>query len=128
MSSRIHSNKVIATLVFEELKRANKLYGTSFVSPHEGYAVILEELDEIFEEIKKKSPDKDRMMEEAIQVGAMAIKFIQSMDRWPWLDLKMSAHELKCLQRRYAVLTVDKLAELGHDPCLSCDKLCQWKP
>ncbi|AFM40311.1 hypothetical protein Desaci_1285 [Desulfosporosinus acidiphilus SJ4] len=125
---RIRSNNVRAAFIFEELERANQIYGTSFHSPHEGYAVMLEEMDELFEEIKKKNPDKDKLMEEAVQIGAMAIKFIQSLEHWPWLDLKMSAHELKCLQCRYAVLTADKLAELESDPCLSCNKLCQWKP
>lgn len=118
---------IIAAELLQELDRANELYGTSFASPHEGYAVILEELDELFEEIKKKNPDKDKLMEEAIQIGAMAIKFIHSLEHWPWLDLKMSAHELKCLQCRFAVLTADKLVELKHDPCLRCDDLCQWK-
>lgn len=118
---------IIAAELLKELDRANQRYGTSFHSPHEGYAVMLEEMDELFDEIKKKHPDKDRMMEEAIQVGAMAIKFILSLKQWPWLDLKMSAHELKCLQCRYSVLTADNLADLESDPCLSCNNLCQWK-
>jgi len=62
-------------LMLVELTRANKMY-PRFHSPHEGYAVLLEELDELWDEIKKKQPDKTRMREEAIQVGAMAIKFI----------------------------------------------------
>ena len=63
--------------ILEELERANRIY-EPFNSPHEGYAILLEEMDELFEEIKKKQPDKTRMREEAIQVGAMAIKFILS--------------------------------------------------
>jgi len=64
-------------LMLVELTRANEVY-PRFNSPHEGYAIMLEEMDELFEEIKKKQPDKTRMREEAIQVGAMAIKFILS--------------------------------------------------
>ena len=64
-------------LMLVELTRANKMY-PQFHSPHEGYAVLLEEMDELWDEIKKKQPDKTRMLEEAIQVGAMAIKFIKS--------------------------------------------------
>ncbi|KLU65705.1 hypothetical protein DEAC_c23350 [Desulfosporosinus acididurans] len=119
--------KKTSFLFVEELQRANRIYGPSFASPHEGYAIMREELEELWEEIKKKRPDKLRMMEEAIQVGAMAMKFIQSLDHWSWLGLKMSAQELKCLQCRYRVITSDILADLESDPCLTCNKLNQWK-
>ncbi len=46
-----------------------------FNSAHEGYAVILEELDELWEEVKRKVPNKQAMRKEAIQVAAMAIRF-----------------------------------------------------
>ena len=118
---------IIASAMVEELERANKIHGTSFNSPHEGYAVMLEEMDELFDEIRKKRPDKDRMRDVAIQIGAMAIKFIQSLDNWPWLGLKMSAQELRCLQCRYSVLRADELAVVGSDPCLTCDDLSNWK-
>jgi transcriptional regulator with XRE-family HTH domain len=72
----------VASLMVQELKRANKLYGTSFASAHEGYAILLEELDELWDEIKKKHPDQTRLREEAIQVGAMALKFIASLQSW----------------------------------------------
>ena len=49
-----------------------------FVSYHEGYAVLKEELDELWDEIKG-SQNKDRLREEAIQVGAMAIRFINDL-------------------------------------------------
>lgn len=47
-------------------------------SPHEGYAIILEEMDELWEEIKKQHDawSKDRMYDEAKQVAAMAIRFM----------------------------------------------------
>lgn len=51
-----------------------------FAGPHEGYAVILEELDELWAEIKddKRSKDdrKQAMRAEAIQVAAMALRFV----------------------------------------------------
>jgi hypothetical protein len=46
-----------------------------FHSGHEGYAVIKEELDELWDEIKKNGPSS-RLKSEAIQVAAMAIRFI----------------------------------------------------
>lgn len=45
-------------------------------SAHEGYAVILEELDELWDEIKKQKPDPAKCRKEAIQVGAMAARFV----------------------------------------------------
>ena len=49
-----------------------------FHSAHEGYAVILEEVDELWDEIKKKPANRNtiEMRKEAIQVAAMAIRFI----------------------------------------------------
>jgi NTP pyrophosphatase (non-canonical NTP hydrolase) len=43
-------------------------------SAHEGYSVILEELDEFWEEVRKKRVDrsKGKMLSELIQVAAMA--------------------------------------------------------
>jgi hypothetical protein len=46
-----------------------------FNSIHEGYSVILEELDELWAECKTKTPDKSALRIEAIQLAAMAIRF-----------------------------------------------------
>ena len=110
----------VAELLIEELKRANRMYGTSFASPHEGYAVILEELDELFEEIRQKRPDKERLREEAIQIGAMAIKFIMSIEDWGKVK-KRSHIEASCRKCRYNVMTSVELVELGRDPCETCN-------
>ena len=47
-------------------------------SAHEGWAVIFEELDELWEEVRKRSTDRDRMAmrREAMQVAATAIRFM----------------------------------------------------
>ena len=119
----------VAELLIKELNRANCMYGTSFSSAHEGYAVILEELDELFEEIRQKRPVKERLREEAIQLGAMALKFIMSIDHWGKVEKQsIEASCRKCRQCEFASLTADKLAELGSDPCDFCnDNLCNWK-
>jgi len=62
-------------LVLSELERAVQTY-SAFNSAHEGYAVILEELDELWEEIRKRNPDPHRIQKEVVQVGAMAIRFL----------------------------------------------------
>lgn len=47
-------------------------------SAHEGYAVLLEEVEELWDEIKKKPSKRstEAMQEEATQVAAMAIRFM----------------------------------------------------
>lgn len=46
-----------------------------FNSPHEGYAVLLEEVDELWHEIKG-AQDPRRIRDEAKQVAAMAIRLM----------------------------------------------------
>lgn len=45
-----------------------------FNSSHEGYAVIKEEFDELWDEVKANN--KTRAREEAVQVAAMAVRFM----------------------------------------------------
>lgn len=63
--------------VGSELSRALDRY-PDMNSSHEGYAVILEELDELWDEVKKKPSERSKalMRGEAIQVAAMAVRFI----------------------------------------------------
>lgn len=58
-----------------ELDRAMGIHAPMH-SYHEGYAVILEELDELWDEIKKRSPDRARIRTEATHVAAMALRFM----------------------------------------------------
>ena len=54
----------------------------SFHSTHEGYGVLKEEVDELWDEIKiSKTFDRANllMVDEAIQVAAMAIKFVENL-------------------------------------------------
>ena len=47
-----------------------------FASNHEGYAIILEELDELWDELKSKGATREDITGEAKQVGAMALRFL----------------------------------------------------
>jgi hypothetical protein len=60
-----------------ELYRAVRLFGP-FKNGHEGWAVIREEVDELWDEVKNnKRPDHvERQRKEAIQIAAMALRFV----------------------------------------------------
>lgn len=64
-------------MIVQEYGRAAKMNG-QFANAHCGYAVILEELDELWDEIKKRHGERDleRMRREACQVAAMALRFM----------------------------------------------------
>lgn len=68
------ANKITFTdLVREELIRARRQF-KPINSPHEGKATIEEEFDEYWDEAKKKQAkrSKSKMLEELVQVAAMA--------------------------------------------------------
>lgn len=63
--------------VLKELDTATLNYG-AFHSPHEGFAIILEELDELKAEVWKRPElrDQEKLRAEAKQVAAMALRFM----------------------------------------------------
>ncbi len=70
--------------VDQEIARAKSLHPGNFHGRHEGYAVLLEEVDELWELAKKNPVKMDRydaviwrnkMYKEAIQIAAMAVRF-----------------------------------------------------
>lgn len=60
-----------------EIGRAVARYPV-FNSHHEGYAVLLEEVDELWDEVKTNNHGKAKA--EALQVAAMAIRFITDLE------------------------------------------------
>ena len=70
-------NRVIDQ-VAAELDRAYAKFPVPQTSNHEGYAVVLEDLDEAWDEIKRDNSVYAR--KEMIQVAAMAIRFIADLD------------------------------------------------
>jgi len=67
----------IAEAIYDECCWATTQF-PPFASAHEGYAILLEEMDELKTEIWKHQSKRDmaRMRKEAIQVGAMALRFV----------------------------------------------------
>lgn len=60
-----------------ELNRARRKHPAKWNSPHEGYAIILEELDEVWEEIKRN--DLNAARTEMLQVAATALRFLEEV-------------------------------------------------
>lgn len=65
----------IISAVWNEYTAASEKFN-KFNSAHEGYAVILEELDELWDEVKLKTGTQMTQFQEAKQVAAMAIRFM----------------------------------------------------
>ena len=66
-------------LIQAEHDKAKKKYTQNFTSNHEGFAVLKEEVDELWDEVKRKHPSNEQMREEAIQIGAMALRFLNEL-------------------------------------------------
>ncbi len=67
-------------LIESEYIRASGLY-PDFHSNHEAYAVIKEEVDELWDAIKKEKNVKgnDQIRHELIQIGAMVVKYLDNL-------------------------------------------------
>ncbi len=63
--------------IYSEYQNASDKF-PKFNSAHEGFAVLKEEVDELWEEVRAKQGKRDskNMRKEAIQIGAMAVRFI----------------------------------------------------
>jgi hypothetical protein len=65
--------------VFLETKSALRKHGPQH-SPHEGIAVLQEEVDELWDEIKANRGRQASARAEAIQVAAMAVRYVLDND------------------------------------------------
>ena len=71
-----------------ELRKASGKF-KPFNSPHEGYAVILEELDELWEHVKANDGADGEAFWEAIQIAAMALRYcydLSAVSAWEVSD------------------------------------------
>jgi len=60
-----------------ELSRARQKWPAGFHSGHEGYAVIKEELEELWEAVRRD--DLRAQRSEAVQIAAMALRFLTDL-------------------------------------------------
>jgi NTP pyrophosphatase (non-canonical NTP hydrolase) len=66
--------KTFPQLLQDELVNARLKHPTNIHNVHEGYSVILEEIDEYWEWVKRKTKNREpeEMLKELIQIAAMA--------------------------------------------------------
>ncbi len=69
--------------ILDEIDRA-KVHGDKYASLHEAYAVLAEEVDEVWDIVKQKKSKRSAadLRAELNQVAAVAIKMIGSMDQF----------------------------------------------
>lgn len=82
-----------------------------FNNPHEGFAVIKEELDELWDAIKANS-SKEILEGEAKQVGAMALRFL--------IDCCSVEYEDSADIRKQCLNCVDRKFKIENGYCKNC--------
>lgn len=77
-----------------ELELARTKHPRRLADPFDGLGVILEELDEFWDEVRKQEPDTDRCLEELAQTGAMVMRLASEVNGWDSRELlTMAARE-----------------------------------
>ena len=61
-------------LIVREYRRAKAMHPRDYASPHEGFAIVREEVDELWDEIKRNSRHETTI--EATHVGATILRFL----------------------------------------------------
>lgn len=87
-------------------------------SPHEGYAVIREELDELWEKVKANVGHQSDAMDEAIQVAAMGVRYVLD------LSAKPLARVVQCGLAINADFCTRPIGHLGHHSRVGCSEGC----
>lgn len=73
--------KPFAELVHDELNRARHLHPQPQSSAHHGWAVLMEEVDELWDQVRLRGEKRDHqnMLTELVQIGAMAQRMAEEV-------------------------------------------------
>lgn len=71
----------ISGQIADELDHAYAKHGREPWGRHEFYAILKEEVDELWDAIKRNDP-QDNVVDEAIQVAAMVFRYLETGDRY----------------------------------------------
>lgn len=99
----------IINAIENELDRAYKKHGAPQWGRHEFYAILKEEVDELWSDIKADKP-QENVVKEAIQVAAMVVRYLETNDRYrepvpTYVDPSLRAAFPKDLPDRSPLLT-----------------------
>ena len=103
--------------VATELIKATAKHG-SMNSGHEGWAVIKEEMDELWEHVRADTWRGPEARHEAIQIAAMALRYIIDLSDQTDLDVlnnKKTTKELRMAQLQRKQSIPDAMAVLGRE-------------
>ena len=67
--------------IADELARAYAKHGSEKWGRHEFYGVLMEEVDEAWDDIKDDMPS-DQLRKEIIQIAAVCIRYLETGDRY----------------------------------------------
>ena len=73
--------RAIVEAISKELDRAYSKHGRQQWGRHEFYAILKEEVDELWDAIKADHPQGQVVME-AVQVAAMCFRYLETRDRY----------------------------------------------
>lgn len=76
---RITARSAFIDMMENELDRAYEKHGEEPWSRHEFYAILLEEVDELWDDIKADKPLEDAL-KELVQVAAMCLRYAETGD------------------------------------------------
>ena len=76
---RTQARSHFVRLITEELDRAYAKHGSEPWSRHEFYAILLEEVDELWNDIKADK-SLDKLLRELVQVAAMCVRYAETGD------------------------------------------------
>lgn len=95
MSFAVESEKLVNDLIQAEYKNACEKFGDKFYSLHEGYAVLLEEVEEASEDMTR-------------------IKYSLE-DFWKWIkqDTKINPKDIDIVIEEYLEYCISELAQVG---------------
>lgn len=80
-SERTFYRTVFFSSIGKELDRAYAKHGTQQWGRHEFYAILKEEVDELWDAIKQDLPTED-LESELLQVAAMCFRYYETRDRY----------------------------------------------
>ena len=78
---RLDRRAAFFTRVEDELERAYRKHGMPQWGRHEFYAILLEEVDEVWDDIKADAP-LEQLEKEIVQVAAMCVRYFETRDRY----------------------------------------------